>query len=500
MKLFSSAILSALLLFISFTVHSEYSRVESNLLAKPQPQFHTVPADFPLISVSLLNEPTAPGFLFFTTHTLQSNNKQSRYAIIADNNGDLIFYRQIDDDLLANFTVQSNGNLTLSNWSEDYHMVLNNRYEVVEVVRGYVDREVDSHEFVITEDNHKLMIIYDNEVVDMSQIVLGGDPTALVQHLYLQELDENGNLVFEWNSKDHIPITDTIGIDLTAGAIDYIHGNSIEVDTDGNWLISSRSLNEITKINRTTGEIMWRMGGKANQFALFNDDKWFSRQHDVRRLPNGNISLFDNHWDQEGDSRYVEYYVDEETMTAFLMREYINPTRIHAEAMGNAQYIENGHVVIGWGSREPNSDTPAITEIGPLDERRLELRLESPVDDSQRIVVYRAFRHEWEGFPEKPVAVLAYMDGGFGLFYSANGLTKVEGKSYDWRVICRGGDGLHQVIDEQAHVQFEQGSFLSGADLGCDAYQAQLVAPSLATRLSSNWVELEKVFMPLVSQ
>ena len=36
-------------------------------------------------------------------------------------------------------------------------------------------------------------------------------------------------------------------------------------------MISSRHLNEITKISRTTGDIIWRFGGKNNQFTFVND-------------------------------------------------------------------------------------------------------------------------------------------------------------------------------------------------------------------------------------
>ncbi len=60
--------------------------------------------------------------------------------------------------------------------------------------------------------------------------------------------------------------------------------------------MSGRHLDEITKINHNTGDLIWRLGGKANQFNIYwpargiSDVLEFYKQHDIRRLPNGDIS------------------------------------------------------------------------------------------------------------------------------------------------------------------------------------------------------------------
>ena len=60
-------------------------------------------------------------------------------------------------------------------------------------------------------------------------------------------------------------------IDIKGTGFDFPHMNAIDVDTDGHILLSSRSTSEITKINRDTGEIIWRFGGVNNQFTFAND-------------------------------------------------------------------------------------------------------------------------------------------------------------------------------------------------------------------------------------
>jgi hypothetical protein len=71
---------------------------------------------------------------------------------------------------------------------------------------------------------------------------------------------------------------------FTSNSVDYVHGNSIEEDTDGNIIISCRHLDQVNKINVGTGEFMWRLGGIKNEFTFINDPEPFTYQHDARRI------------------------------------------------------------------------------------------------------------------------------------------------------------------------------------------------------------------------
>ena len=72
--------------------------------------------------------------------------------------------------------------------------------------------------------------------------------------------------------------------------------------------------------NRNTGAIIWRLGGKNNQFSFINDTIGFSHQHAIRRLENGNISLFDNgNYHSPPFSRAIEYSLNENNKTATLV-------------------------------------------------------------------------------------------------------------------------------------------------------------------------------------
>ena len=142
-------------------------------------------------------------------------------------------------------------------------------------------------------------------------------------------------------------------------------------------------MDEITKINSMTGDIIWRWGGKHNQFKFINDTIGFSHQHYIRRLKNGYYSLYDNgglHWDLV-PARALEYKLDEKNMTAELIWEYRHSPKIYPNGMGNMQRLDNGNTMIGWGS-----GYPTLTEIDSLKNIIFELTL----PDSEWN--YRAFR------------------------------------------------------------------------------------------------------------
>ena len=84
---------------------------------------------------------------------------------------------------------------------------------------------------------------------------------------------------------------------------------------------------EIIKIDRENGNVIWIMGGPTNEFTIYDDPlNGVSWQHDVSRLDNGNILIFDNgNYHDPHLSRVVEYSIDEINKTATLVWEYQNP-------------------------------------------------------------------------------------------------------------------------------------------------------------------------------
>ena len=378
---------------------------------------NNLPDDFPEVTVNLSDNLPPEGFYFVAPFSLWGWYPDAvPYLIIMDEYGVPVFYRK---NAAQAFDLKKlyNGNMVYyANFDGWYKWVIeDDTYNHVDdwaMTNGYV--WTDWHEFLLLSEEghegHAFVMTYDPQIVDMSQIVPGGHPNAIVSGWVIQELDINKNVVFQWRSWDYYLITNADDhVDLTDSIIDPIHGNAIEVYSNSELLLSPRNLNEITKIDWNTGDIIWRLGGENNMFEFVNDTLRFSRQHDCRQLENGNLSLFDNGtYHPEPFSSTVEYELDEENFTATLIRRLRHEPDAFGTIMGNGQEIETGNIVTGWGS----SGYPAITEFDSNGEIVAEINIES--------INYRAYRYSWE----TSYFSLDFDTLNFGYIYYENEVTK----------------------------------------------------------------------------
>ncbi len=342
----------------------------------------TLPFDFPYIKTTIFDS-TAPGMTFLSN--LAFNGPFVPYLLIIDNSGAPVFYRKMKG-ACADFKVQPNGLLTYYDSDDSAFFAMDSSYTIVDSFKTGNGYSTDVHELRILPNGHALLMAYDPQVVDMSPIVAGGNSAALVTGLIVQEIDAQKDVVFQWRSWDHFQITDATHEDLTAAHIDYVHGNALDLDSDGNILLSSRHMDEITKIDRSTGEIIWRLGGKHNEFTFVGDSIQFSHQHAIRRLPDGDIIMFDNgNFHPTPFSRAVEYRLDEAGKTATLIWQYRNSPDTYGFAMGDAERLDNGNTFIGWGATNPTA-----TEVRSDGSKAFEVTL------APGMYSYRTYRYPWK--------------------------------------------------------------------------------------------------------
>ena len=329
-------------------------------------EYSQLPA--PALTVEISNNPTS-GLLF--TNTSQ-NILNPPHLLIADENGNPFFSRP-EPNGVVDFKRQPNGVMTYYSRSRQKFLSMDNNFNITDSFycgNGYT---TNIHDMQLLSNGNYLLTSYDPQPVDMSLIVPGGNPNAIVTAFIIQELDPDRNVVFQWRSWDHFQITDAVYLNLTDSLIDYVHGNAVEPDDDGNILISCRHMNEITKISRATGDIIWRLGGLNNEFTILNDSVEFTYQHDIRRIANGNITMYDNgNFHSPNFSRAVEYQLDETNKIATLVWQYINDPVIYGNATGSAQRLSNGNTLICWGA----SPIGTFSEVTPAGDIALQLTFE----------------------------------------------------------------------------------------------------------------------------
>jgi hypothetical protein len=374
----SSLLYICLLVFLTSVVVAQNTRVFIDSL----------PPDLPLATITTLNSPSE-GFIYASVPYWGNG---SNYLVAYDNKGRPAFYKKTGG-ACTDFKMQENGRITFFDYAAQKFFAMDSSPKVVDsfwVQNGF---GTDEHDMTMLPNGNVLIIGNGIRFVDMRQYVPGGNPNASVIVSVIQELDPQKKVLFEWNSADHYNITDAgPGVNLLDPSFVHAHINSVCVDLDGNLIVSARNLDEVTKINRKTGDIIWRFGGKNNQFRFTNDSIRFSAQHSVSVLPNGNVLMFDNGaYRRPAFSRAIEYHLDAAGKTAERVWSYRNNPDVVSEIWGNVQRLNNGNTLISWGKSRI-----AATEVTSAGEKVLEMMLPDGVFS------YRMFR-----FPFAPKAIVS---------------------------------------------------------------------------------------------
>jgi hypothetical protein len=384
---------------------------------------NTLPSNFPQITVGTSNNPSS-GKMFIANQFQNANNAIGNYLMILNNDVSDVKYKSIPQS--ANlFKMEANGYLSYNLKGNGTRFIMDTSFTMIDTFQCGNGYSTDGHDFVLLPNGHALMFAGDPEPYDMSQVVTGGNPDAIVTGLVVQELDASKNVIFQWRSWDYLPITDSY-FDLTQVNVDLIHANALAVDNDGNILVSMRHLSCVAKINRETGDIIWLLGGKENEFTFINEHAsnaptYFSYQHDISILPNGDLTLFDNgNQHTPNYSRGVEYALDEQNKTATLVWEYRHTPDIYANAMGSVERLSDGNTVIGWGIAT-GAGIPVFTEVHPDNSTALEIFFPSG------LFSYRSYNYQWVSqTPEAQVSTSGgILQGNSYIFRSLNDTTGI---------------------------------------------------------------------------
>ncbi|KAL6362774.1 hypothetical protein LRP88_04079 [Fusarium phalaenopsidis] len=323
-----------------------------------------------------------------------------------------------------------------------YHVLLGSDYEVAKVVRAKSHRLTSAHEFRLVDE------------VDI----------------------ETGDVLFEWQSLDHVdPKYSAFPLDFGAGlpgsgrnetdAWNYFHINSVDKDDEGNYLLSARNIAAIFKINGTSGDIIWQLGGfhGGSSFQVSPEDR-FSFQHHARfrgRSPDGSlefISLFDNGAHSApfkihpfSRARYFE--LDHNKGTAKALRTFDAPDGLSAHTQGSVQILPNKNFFVNWGQ------AGAVTEFNKEGKVLFHSYLDS-APEGIFVQSYRGFRANWTGTPSEEPAVVAFKRSdqtGLDVYASWNGDTEAA----SWRFYAPSLDHSQ----DQLLGEFERKGFETYAEL-----------------------------------
>ncbi len=337
-------------------------------------------------------------------------------------------------------------------YGQGSYKIVDESYREVAQVSAQNGFQGDLHEFLLTPQGTALFTCYGQST---GQIRVGGTMRTVPYYFgVVQEVDvASGKLLWQWRSDHHVRLSESYATPvLKPGWIwDYMHINSITVDpSDQNLIVSGRNTSTCYKINRRSGRIMWRLGGKHSDFRMGRGTR-FNYQHDVEMHPGGVLSVFDNEGGPPqfaAHSRALVLLVDERRRQVRLKHAFHHHPPVYSNALGSVQPLGGDTWFVGWGrstSFAQYAGSGALQFEGHL----------SPGSSS-----YRAFLQQWDGRPTAPPDIAVTRSGSAATVYASwNGSTEVA----QWIVLGGSTPSTLAQLGRAALAGFETAIMLTNA-------------------------------------
>jgi hypothetical protein len=317
-----------------------------------------LPSDFPSWSAQRNGTPEAA---FFATTLLSAPNTGKNYSAVFDTNGVPIWWLRDKTGtfMLTPLPGQHLGTIAGDLVEYDLNGQVVQRFSPV--------GGSDFHEVIRLANGNYVMATQALQPCDLTSWGLSASENC-INHVF-EELQPPATLggtptvVWQWDASQHISVTETTANwrSVNVGFFDPYHVNSIEDSGDG-YIISFRHLDAVYKIDKATGNIVWKLGGvpRAESLQIVGDAlNGTSGQHDARLLSDGTVSIHDNGTGPLRQPRVIRYAIDATDKTATLVQEVRDSAVTSSTCCGSARRLPGGDWVVGWGS------TPLITENRP---------------------------------------------------------------------------------------------------------------------------------------
>jgi hypothetical protein len=383
--------------------------------------------------------------------------------MILDGEGQLVWFKPVPKGArAADLRVQQDEGKPVLTWWQDPLLagsqrdagivIADSAYRDIQVVRAGNGYQPDLHAFEITSRGTAIFTVYDAIRCNLS--AYGGPAEGAVADTLFQEIDLRTGLVrYEWHALDHVALADSyepIGDGGTpVSPWDYFHINAVS-EHGSSLLVDSRNTWAAYDVSASTGQILWRLGGKQSSFQMGPgaSPAW---QHDAREEQDGTISFFDNGATPKvhSQSRVIVLALDKQTMTATLVSSFMHQAPLSAASQGDFQPLPGGNWFVGWGQEPFFSEYSAAGKL---------------IFDAHLPPLYQSFtalRFPWAGQPTGPPALVLRPDahGGLVAYASWNGATALTA----WRLLAGPNPHALAPVGSAPSKSFETSIALSGA-------------------------------------
>lgn len=399
-----------------------------------------------------------PRFILLATdNVIHGSEGPQQGLMMIDRQGRLVWFAPKSDGSPFDLNIQTYaGNPALTWWEGSVvsahgygtGQIGDDKYHPIKSIRAGNGLQTDLHDLQLTSRGTALITAYETTYADLSS--LGGSRRGRTFVGHVQEIDlKSGRVLLDWRSLDHVGVDESYQpLPRKGQAYDYFHLNSVSEMDDGNLLISARNTWALYKVDRSSGQVLWRLNGKRSDFSLSSSARFYW-QHDGRAHGSDVITVFDNSGvAKEKQSRGLVLSVDDSSKTVSLSQSFLHPAAFVSGTLGNVQLLSDGGAFIGWGAQ------PYFSQYASDGSLILDGQLPIGVRS------YRAYLVDWVGHPADGPRVVARANpaGGFAVHASWNGATEVA----RWTVLAGSSKSSLAPVGSQAWSGLETVIAVSG--------------------------------------
>jgi hypothetical protein len=317
-------------------------------------RFHVrcLPADFPEYRFKRISP---GGAKLFMVHL------PNQYAAIFDDDGVPVWWRHadgvpLDAKILPDGTISWDSVSATTGTATGAFDISSLDGEFIRSVG--TDESTDVHDLQVLP-NGDYVIARQTYRTGLDTSAYGGSPSATVLDYVIEQVTPEGEVVRSWSTAEHIGLAETgrWWDSITDNWIyDIAHWNAVEID--GRYMyLSFRHLDAIYKVDRRTGEIVWKLGGTETPESLEvrNDPRDYpiGGQHDVRVLPDGTVTIHNNRTGlADPVPRAERFRINEDKGTATLVESITDKKVPEATCCGSARRLADGTWLAAWGRNE----------------------------------------------------------------------------------------------------------------------------------------------------
>jgi len=216
---------------------------------------------------------------------------------------------------------------------------------VLNLKKGQGDFKKQIHHEILKNNKGQLATItVEKKIIDLTSV--GGGKADTVNSDGIMVMDKNAKLIWKWSVFDVAdPLKDP---NILKTKKDWTHANSLNYDTDGNYIISFYNTGQIWKVDAVTGKVIWKLG-KGGTIAMPVDCN-FDQSHAVHINQEGNLMFFDNGV-AKSQSGVFTLKLNEAQQTAKLDMHILLPKEVFNGRMGSAYMINDTSVLVCCSKR-----------------------------------------------------------------------------------------------------------------------------------------------------